>query len=321
MSYQKKSGNTQKAIYKYSKYISLGFMALLVVVIPTFIASQKQDIRQRAVGPSSSHPTGTYTDWNWPSSSAGFNSFEWQVTVLTDPTPAGYFWSHQYRFNNGEGGYSGLQSQGTRRADGSRGKLAIFSLWNTTVSQGPACGKFGGEGVGQSCSVAYEWVANHAYKLRISKISADSGGTWWGSWVKDTGTNSETFIGQIKVPQSWGGLGKSSVMWTENFSAFTSCNNLIHSSVIFGIPVANGAISPSSRNNHLGNPIGCSGSSITDVPNGVQQDMGANSTSQPTFPSGSTPIPTKSSQPTTAPAGPNYNRNNMLQRMNSLFKR
>ncbi len=273
-----KSQTTSK-IHKHSKSITTGILFLLLLVIPTVIIGQnRQDIRQRAATSAPIHPTGTYTDWNWPANPKGYTTFVWQVTPLVDPTPAGYFWAHQYGFKNGDGGYTGLQSQGSRRKDGSIGKLAIFSLWDTTVSQGPACGNFSGEGIGQSCSIAYDWIAGRTYSLRVARMSADSTGTWWGSWVKDTVTQTETFIGQIKLPLAWGKLNEWSVVWTENFApSITDCSQLIHSSVRFGTPIADGNVRPSSRLNHLSNPPGCPGSSITNVPAGVQQDMGAGS--------------------------------------------
>ena len=265
---RKKSGKIKNVI--------IAFFLLVIVGLTVVFTQNKQDFRQRAATSNPTHPTGTYTEWNWPNSATGFNSFEWQVTVLADPTPAGYFWAHQFGFINGDGGYLGLQSQGNRRADGSIGKLAIFSLWNTTLSQGAACGNFSGEGVGQSCSIAYNWIKNRTYKLRVNKDFSQSTGTWWSAWVQDTVTRQDSFIGRIRVPAAWRGLSTFSGMWTENFvPAFTNCESLVYSSVRFDYPKANGGtISPMSHNNHLGTPGGCPGSSVTDVPNGVRQDMG-----------------------------------------------
>lgn len=278
MGYTKKSKPKINKIFKKTFTV---FVLLFMLVFTLILARTRQDIRQHAQ--TTDHPTGTYTDWNWPSTQTGYSSFEWNVTVLKDPTPAGYFWSHQFGFKNGNGGYAGLQSNGTRRSDGSIGKLAIFSIWDTTESQGPACGKFGGEGEGQSCSVAYEWIVNRSYKFRVSKISGDSNGSWWGAWVKDTVTQEEEYIGQIKLPASWGALNEFSIMWSENFAPpFTRCENLIHSSVSFNSPTANGGnISPTSHHNHLGEPQGCPGSSSQDINNGVQQDMGINENQSP----------------------------------------
>src|SRR5438132_278972 len=57
-------------------------------------------------------PTGTYTQWQWPSAADGYRSFAWDLTPQTDPSPDGYFWSHQFWLVGGEGGYLGLQTCG-----------------------------------------------------------------------------------------------------------------------------------------------------------------------------------------------------------------
>ncbi len=64
------------------------------------------------------------------------------MTPEIDPGPnATYFWAHQFGLVGGEGGYLGLQTKGNR-ADGSLGKLAIFSLWDATGSDGAGCVRF-----------------------------------------------------------------------------------------------------------------------------------------------------------------------------------
>ena len=82
-----------------------------------------------------------------------------------------YFWAHQFQLVDGEGGYLGLQTKGNR-ADGSLGKMAIFSIWDAVEAEGAGpggfgCVRFGGEGTGWSCRIPYHWVAGHAYRLRV----------------------------------------------------------------------------------------------------------------------------------------------------------
>lgn len=290
----------------FSKGSLVTLIALFLIVGLTVFASQKkQDIRQRAATVSGkTASTNTYTLWNWPIPENGYDSFEWEITILRDPTPAGYFWAHQVLFMKGVGGFVGLQSQGDRRADGSIGKVAVFSLWKTTVSQGPSCGAFEDELNGQSCVIAYDWVVNRQYKMKLAKMSADANGIWWGAWVIDPVTKQETFIGKIQAPTEWKGLSFLSIMHSENFRpTVTDCKLLVRSSVRFSKPVANGNISPASHDNFYSEPVNCPGSSITDVQGGVRQDMGnlSNITSSPTVLPSITSRP--SLIPTTFPTG------------------
>ena len=93
--------------------------------------------------------TGTYTDWRWPDAPDGYASFEWELTPHTDPTPDGYFWSHQFWLVGGESGYVGLQTLGSEPT----GKIAIFSIWDAVTAGGPVyMSRFDGEGEGYSVS-------------------------------------------------------------------------------------------------------------------------------------------------------------------------
>ena len=40
-------------------------------------------------------PVGTYTTWTWPPAPSGYVEMRWVVEPRTDPSPVGYFWSHQ----------------------------------------------------------------------------------------------------------------------------------------------------------------------------------------------------------------------------------
>ena len=40
-------------------------------------------------------PIGTYTTWSWPPTASGYPEFSWALEPRTDPSPVGYFWSHQ----------------------------------------------------------------------------------------------------------------------------------------------------------------------------------------------------------------------------------
>ncbi|HET9077882.1 MAG TPA: hypothetical protein VFN68_13190, partial [Acidimicrobiales bacterium] len=57
-------------------------------------------------------PVGTYTYWSWPPTGSGYEEMSWDLEPRTDPSPVGYFWSHQVAVVGGESAYLGLQTQG-----------------------------------------------------------------------------------------------------------------------------------------------------------------------------------------------------------------
>lgn len=230
-------------------------------------------------------PTLTYSNWYWPSSSTGYESFEWDVTPKTDPSPQGYFWSHQFQFKNGDGGYFGLQTQGSNPT----GKIAIMSIWEALAAESPEyANTFGGEGVGYTVRIKYPWQVNKTYRLKVAKMTGTSSENWWGGWVTDVASGVQSYVGRIKIQPTWTGLGTWSVMWTEFYSPVPStCSGMNYASAVFSKPIANGSILPNSQNNQLSNPVNCPGSKITDVSNGVWQEMSIPST-QPPSPSDTT---------------------------------
>jgi hypothetical protein len=216
-------------------------------------------------------PTGTFTYWDWPATADGFASLEWTVTPQTDPTPDGYFWSHQFWLLAGkaghEAGYAGLQTVGSAPA----GKIAIFSIWNSVAADGPEfAAPFTGEGDGFSVRVRVPWEVGHAYPFRVA---ATGGVGAWSAWVAGQ------LIGTIQVPESWLGLRDVSVMWTERYSGgLRTASDIRRASALFGWPSASDgrgrAIEPLGHRNVLAEPAGSPGSTITDVASGVVQVMG-----------------------------------------------
>ena len=126
------------------------------------------------------------------------------------------------------GGYMGLQTDGNR-FDNTTGDTAIFSLWGAKKAEGPGCGKFGGEGTGLSCRLAYPINKARWYRLRVWKVSADAGGVWWGAWILDESTAKDELIGKIQVP-----AGQSTMSGHANFSEY------------YGAPVASPRLVPQS---------------------------------------------------------------------------
>ena len=219
----------------------------------------------------------TYTEWRWPPSTsfartlqAGYLSFEHVLLPETDPGDTTYFWAHQFRLIGGEGGYIGLQTMG-HRADGSVGKMAIFSIWDAEEAEGPGTLRFGGEGEGWSCRIPYAWEAGRAYGMKIFT----PGGGWWGAKVRDEETGKVDEIGGIRVPEHWRNLDSWSVMWTEFYGPpLNSCSDLPYSSVIFGTPTAHdGEVRPAGSHSHISDGT-CQTSYIEHLPEGVRHQMG-----------------------------------------------
>jgi hypothetical protein len=223
-------------------------------------------------------PCQTYTEWRWPPSTsfartlkAGYKSFEHALLPEVDPGPEStYFWAHQFRLIGGAGGYLGLQTRGNL-ADGSLGKVAIFSIWDAEEAEGPGAVRFSGEGTGWSCRIPYAWEAGRAYGMRVYT----PGGGWWAAAVRDEATGVIEDIGGIRVPADWRNLDSWSVMWTEYYgSPLDSCQDLAHSSVVFATPTADrGDVRPAGSHSHIGEGT-CQTSYIEPVPDGVRHQMG-----------------------------------------------
>lgn len=148
------------------------------------------------------------------------------------------FWAQNWQWTGrSDGGYMGLQTDGVR-FDGTRGELAIFSVWNALDAKDGECAAFGSEGAGWSCRVPYGIVEGRWYRLRIWRVSTVPEGHWWGAWVEDTTTGVDTRIGQILVPDSAATVDEP---W--NFSEFfgrqQACDAVPVSRAIWTQPAAN----------------------------------------------------------------------------------
>jgi hypothetical protein len=196
--------------------------------------------RQRVV------PVGTYTQWSWPSTDSGYDEMRWDLEPRTDPSPVGYFWSHQVALVGGEAAYLGLQTEGWEPT----GKIAIFWVWGAIDSDGPEyAAPFSGEGIGMTVRIRYQWAP---------------------------GKPDHHQIGRVRVEPTWGGLAPTSIMWTERYAPpLLECSELGHSVTWFGTPIADGGVTPLAHRNFLADHQGCPGSSVYDSDGGVVQVMGA----------------------------------------------
>jgi Domain of unknown function (DUF3472) len=207
-------------------------------------------------------PVGTYTLWSWPSTRSGYDEMRWELEPRSDPSPVGYFWSHQVGLVGGEGAYLGLQTQGWEPT----GKIAIFSVWGAIDAEGPEyAAPFSGEGTGMTVRIRYPWVPGKREQLGLR--AGPQG--WWQAEVGDRP------IGRIRVDPGWGALAPSSIMWTERYApSLRRCSELGHAVAWFGTPVADGEVRPLIHRNYLAGHRGCAGSSVRDADDGVLQVMG-----------------------------------------------
>ena len=218
-------------------------------------------------------PTGTFTWWDWPVVDGGLRAVSWTLTPLSDPTPDGYFWSHQVWLAGGPAAYAGLQTVGSAPT----GKIAIFSVWDAVAADGPEfAAPFTGEGDGYSVRVRFDWIGGGTYRLRVA--AAGTGAGAWSAWVDDR------WIGAIQVGEPWArsGLGSTSVMWTERYAgSLRRLADIRRAEARFGTPVGEDAggreVAPTGHRNTLADPPGSPGSSVADADaaaGGVVQVMG-----------------------------------------------
>jgi hypothetical protein len=206
---------------------------------------------------------GTYTTWSWPPAPHGYDEMRWEVEPRSDPSPAGYFWSHQVALLGGEAAYAGVQTQGAEPP----GKIAIFSVWGALDAEGPEhAAPFGGEGTGMTVRIRHEWVPG---RRAAFAVRADGEG-WWRAEVDGR------LVGRIRVDPSWGGLTSTSIMWTERYAPpLRSCADMGHAVAWFGTPSTGDGVVPLRHHNHLAVNRGCPGSSVRDDAGGVIHVMGA----------------------------------------------
>lgn len=208
-------------------------------------------------------PVGTFTSWTWPATTNGYEELSWELEPRTDPSPVGYFWSHQVALIGADAAYVGLQTQGSAPA----GKIAIFSAWGAIDAESPEfAAPFSGEGTGMTVRIRYDWVPGRREQLALR---ADGVG-WWRAEVGGR------LVGRIRVGAASRGLASTSIVWTERYApVLSTCAEMGHAVVWFGQPRVEGGLAPVRHHNHLGTTPGCPGSSVHDADGGVVHVMGA----------------------------------------------
>ncbi|MEV0094013.1 ricin-type beta-trefoil lectin domain protein [Streptomyces sp. NPDC050738] len=177
---------------------------------------------------------GTYTNYSFPSGTSTLDDVTFGVTVQSDPGRANVFWSHQFGFSNGVGGYIGMQ----RWRDG--GGMFLFSLWDSTGgaagSSGTYCQTFDETGSGYTCRLNQRFTAGHHYRYRIAP---DTTAGWYKATITDVTAGTSFVLGSLNVGSGakvdTGGM----VNWVEYFdwnNNAATCADEPYSKAVFDLP-------------------------------------------------------------------------------------
>jgi hypothetical protein len=153
-----------------------------------------------AVGPSAAAQQQNANAYAYWSLSAPGGIWNVDQDIRVRKSARSTFWAGLWTWQGmTNGGYFGLQKNAPS-FHGTKGSIAIFSIWNANGAKGAHCGVFGGEGGGQSCHIGYTPKADRLYRLRLWRQEKDALGQWWGAWIQDQTTGIESWIGGIRAP-------------------------------------------------------------------------------------------------------------------------
>jgi len=158
-----------------------------------------------------------------------------QVVWVAKPNVTS-FWPMQWSWSgtSGTGGYMGLQ-EGATSQDGT----VRFSVWNATRAKGSNCKPFGGEGIGETCTLNLKISPKKWYRLRLWRVS----GNWWGGWLIDatsTGALRQRLIGKILAPTAAGPDPSQVYNFVEYWgNSVPECRDVPLSKVAFAAPQLN----------------------------------------------------------------------------------
>ena len=218
--FRRETDRTPRSIKRLINLTAGAVACLMLVPTPVLAARQHQN-------------AWVYTFWNFGGAS-GFVNVDQHLRIgQKAPTS---FWATSWYWSGDPSspGYIGLQTDGVR-FDGTRGEMAIFSLWDATAAVGRSCGTFGGEGVGYSCRLAFPITTGRLYRLRVERMEADSVGQWWGGWVKDESTGIDHFIGKIRVAPTFTTMSRLQ-NFSEYFGRQVHCDK-VPVSVVYWTPI------------------------------------------------------------------------------------
>lgn len=155
---------------------------------------------------------GTYSYYAFPSGTSKLSSVTFATTVQSDPGRGNVFWSHQFGFTNGVGGYIGMQRHRTDPG------MYLFSLWGATNAKvgdtGTYCQTFTESGGGgYSCRLNAGFVAGHTYRYDITP--ADPG--WYQARISDTTAGTSFVLGSLQVGTGQAIQANGMIDWVEYF--------------------------------------------------------------------------------------------------------
>jgi len=200
-------------------------------------------------------PTELATNWTWPEA---VPSMQWELMVERDVVDApatavpeiGYYYTHQFSFQEGIRGFLGIQAEGGYSAQGYQGdpwtKIAVFWLAAEDAELGeiaPPNARVGmdtANGVGYlTIHARFDWEVCRIYRFRFGPESELSDGRiWYGAWIEDVEAGVETFLGRMLVPAGAGMLDtlSTSRTYSIDFMSARGCQFAQHASVLFGTP-------------------------------------------------------------------------------------
>lgn len=177
-----------------------------------------------------------YLDWNGVVLSE--NSSISQIIQPLEISPQTY-WSSTWVWDNSSiGGYGGIQTKGYL-ANGQEADLAIFSIWDATSAipgGGGGCRKFGGEGVGYTCTTPLTIEAGSKYEMTYS-MDLIRGKRWWTASVFDIDRQTKKVIGSIEAPYS-GAIATRWGNFIEYWGKPLSCDGVGKASAKFSNPIS-----------------------------------------------------------------------------------
>ncbi len=169
-----------------------------------------------------------YVDWTFEAETPGIGlSQDLWIAQAASAT----FFTLNWDFVSGDGGYIGLQSDETGVGN------ARFSLWNATAAQGDACRPFDGEGEGMTCVLPIVISPDKVYRVLVTRGEADAQGQWWLGWIEEPGAPRRR-IGSLRVASGLTSVTPASVHDFSEYwgDAVGACRAVPLSAAAFGPP-------------------------------------------------------------------------------------
>ncbi|MEM4359431.1 MAG: hypothetical protein QXT45_02770 [Candidatus Bilamarchaeaceae archaeon] len=201
---------------------------------------------------------GLYTDYSFYDINTTDIIEIYLTWLIRPPENVGIYAAFTFSFEAGQGGYIGLQRDGSLPKD-----RAIFSIWSINDSSHTAhcvstgfnesdilnCEEGETEGnFGQALGM-YDWVPGREYRIRVESIGTDEKGELWRGTITDMRSNVTTEIGTIHLDNvkgyiGYGKLRPNTAVFLEYYyghSGYCDENN-VHSMVMWRGPYINGKL-------------------------------------------------------------------------------